>query len=422
MVEDFGLQVLLARALGSENLGAYSLVLAWLGVLLLFATFGIDSIFVRFVPKYEMSNQGGILGALVYWGFKNAAKYALLISLLIFLLVGILWGITSHLVLKTFIAGAVLLPIFTSLWIRQALFRSLKQIIAARLPDVVFKPLFFAALLFIYWWFQEFQMVSSPRAMLLHCVAAVTSLLLAIRLFRYDVPPHDETIDLKPHVAEWRASALPLLGVSVMIALANEVDKIALGFFCPMSEVGQYSVAFRLSLFVSFGSDSILAMGVPLLSGALASRSTEGFQKITSKVSLWLLTVTLPLFIGVSLFGGEVLRLFGRDFGNSYSLLVILAAGQFAYSLNGVAGSILVISNKPETLFRAALILLVGSVVLSSFAAYVGGSVAVAVVAATMLAVRGFLFSRIAKGLLSVETGGLFTLRYFFNLRKNRIP
>ncbi|MCU1491166.1 MAG: Polysaccharide biosynthesis protein, partial [Acidimicrobiaceae bacterium] len=65
MATSYGLQILLARSLGTGGFGLYSYVLAWMGPLAMFAGLGLSTVALRFLPVYRDGRDGERLAGLV---------------------------------------------------------------------------------------------------------------------------------------------------------------------------------------------------------------------------------------------------------------------------------------------------------------------------------------------------------------------
>ncbi len=400
----FAQHITLARSMGPPDLGAYSIVLSWLGISVIVAGCGLDSVFVRYSAPYAAKKEWSTLRALLRWGLHLSLRVALGLSLFIIVLAVLLDGLIPSTLQRAFFAAAFFLPIWVLVLLRQALLRSLKQITLSRFPDIILRPVLFLGLLFV-----TAQQcgggLSAATGMWLHALSAGAALVVGWLLSRGSLPRCACVTYSPEQRAEWRASAFPLLVVSLLTVLLSEIDKVGLGIVSTLGDVGVYSVAARLGVFTAFGVDAISSIALPLLSEFAAARPKAELQNLVRKITLGMFSSSALLAAMLVAFGGEVISFFGSAYADAYQPLVILCIGQAISAAFGPAGFLLVAAGRNRELIGALIISLVVAIVAILLAGFYFGAIGAAAVSAGALVLRGALYARSCRISLGIRTG-----------------
>ena len=140
---------------------------------------------------------------------------------------------------------------------------------------------------------------------------------------------------------EWLIVSIPILSIALMQLLVRSTDTIILGFFHGTAVSGPYSVANRIALLAAFGLMAINAVLPPLISSYYTNKKIKELQSIV--------TLSARLNFGFSLFSTlmiillheYILNLFGLEFKEASSALIVLCAGQVINALTGSVGFVL---------------------------------------------------------------------------------
>ena len=135
--------------------------------------------------------------------------------------------------------------------------------------------------------------------------------------------------------------SLPMMMSSTVLFLLNWTDVFMLGYFRPMKEVGIYNVAFKiasLGLLIIIVFNVIIAPQIALFYQLNQKDKLKNYvQGATRLIALF----TLPLVLGIIFFNESFLNLFGSDFLEGRTALVILSAGVLINALSGNVDQIL---------------------------------------------------------------------------------
>lgn len=176
--------------------------------------------------------------------------------------------------------------------------------------------------------------------------------------------------------------AKPFLFISLGGVIISYTDILVVGFFGGDEDVGVYAVAMKLAL--------VSAVILSLYNSILAPKITKLYNEDLDQMKLIIQRSTRELFVIASLitvfivlFAKELLMLFGTEFIEGVTVLIILAIGQFVNVAFGSTGYLLMMTGH-ETLFRnivlfVALLNIPASIMFFSFYGIDGVALATAV-------------------------------------------
>lgn len=148
-----------------------------------------------------------------------------------------------------------------------------------------------------------------------------------------------DTVGVK-HLPLLRYSlTLMFVGLSYQVIL--RVPQVLLGHLGTSTDVGVYSAGGSFALAFGFMTLTFLQPAIPMMVDLYETGQTEGLCKLYQSTTRWTLAVVMPAFLFLSLFSGEVMRLFGRGFGSAGPVLLILSLGWLVYYGKGPGGALL---------------------------------------------------------------------------------
>lgn len=144
------------------------------------------------------------------------------------------------------------------------------------------------------------------------------------------------------------------------------VDVIILGFFVTHSNISDYEIAWKFSLFFVILSRSIAVSIFPQISNL---KSKNDFHEISMIITSSLIPVSLmilPAIFGAVLYGGQILELFfGAEYRDAKFVLVILLGEKFFFSIFLILQHSLRALGYPKTSAKATISSMVINIVLN---------------------------------------------------------
>jgi O-antigen/teichoic acid export membrane protein len=125
------------------------------------------------------------------------------------------------------------------------------------------------------------------------------------------------------------------------------IDTILLGLYRSSAEVGRYNVATRLVLLATIVMPPISAAFAPRIADLYHRGRLESLRRTYEAATSWIVRLSLPGFVILIAFPGDLLALFGRGFRVAAAVSVILAVGKLTDAATGPCGLMLNMSGRP---------------------------------------------------------------------------
>lgn len=341
----FSISVLLARILGPSLLGRYQLGLTVIQIATIFTVAGFDRGLIRFLPILQMKeNQEG--RALVALNIKISLALSIAFAAALYFAAPILSTHYFHSdkmteVLRLF---SIYLPVLSILRIVSGAMAGLKRAdLNSHIENVLSPVVFLILLLLIY--LLGGDLVSSIFARTAtHLLGAVILIFFLLK----NLPGSTQNTERSLSLRRFLSFSIPLMLIGLIYFLLGQMDILMLGYFLGESEVGIYSVAVKLALFIIFGPQVVLPVIRPLFSELSERRDFEMLKNLYKTVSKWILYSGLFVFGPLLILRLEVLNIFGAEFVVGGNVLIVLGIGHLGSTLTGPTGQMLVMTGKEK--------------------------------------------------------------------------
>ena len=376
-------KVYLARVLGAENLGLYALGVTLIGFIGIFNTLGLPQSAVRFVASYVAARKFKELHALLWRG----AGVLLAANLL---LAGVVVIFGRWIAVRFYHSPALVqyLPLFAVMMLVGVISTFYGKVLAGyrdlKLRTVIVNFIGSPLNILI-----AVLLISAGLGLRGYLLAQIASgaavcvlLLIAVRSFT----PREARLfgawGANPGREVWSFSTA-MLGVAFLEFLLAQVDKIALGYYQGARQVGIYSVAAALVVYVPLALSSVNQIFAPTIAD-LHTRGEHGMlARLFQSLTKWVVGLTLPLALVVMVFARPLMRIFGHDFEVGWPILIIGTAGQLINCGVGSVGYLLVMSGNEKRLLKVQAIMtavmVIGSAALIPVWGIYGAAVAAAI-------------------------------------------
>ncbi len=407
---NFGLQILLARSLGTADYGVYVYALRWLGLLALLCQCGLAVGSLRFVPAYAATTDGSHLR-----GFLRAG--ALLVATAGAAVAALGWGALAVLGSQlapgtklTFALALIGLPLYGLLQVWGATLRGLGRVVRSQLPMAVLRPVFLG-LGVAGWWLASGSgtggRLTAATAMALNLGAVVLALALLGGWLRGALPAAVATARPRYRWREWRRVMLPLMLQNLIGTIVQRLDILLIGVLLGAYEVALYAAASRVAGLLALARKAVNAWAAPAISDLHARGRRPDLALLARRASRTIAGLSLPIAAAILLASQPVLRAFGDQFLAARGILLLLAVGHLAASFIGPASFLLAMTGGERTVVRISALSMLASaglylVVIPSWglvgaaavaaATRFGFHLALAVAARRRLGVRATLF------------------------------
>jgi len=361
----FLMGVVLVRVLGAENYGIYGYVLSIIRILNIPAEFGLPNLIIRETAKNLVFKQWKLLRGLWSWSVKTV------------LIIGsiLLFGTFSYLyfsrntidsaILETITYAIFLLPILALGHLRKSQLMCLDKVVLAQLPEQVLQPAMVG--LFVLFVPIKFNIdIKASHAMGLTLLAAGIAFIIGTILLFKNIPENIRHAKPEYDKKAWIKSAIPFAGNSGMQILNKQASVIILGIFASAADIGFYKLAVSLAISASIGTQVVTLVVIPKFSSLYAKKDMQRLQKLVRASALISFLISSGVFFFFFIFGRQFLGLvYGRDFHQALTPLLILLVGQFLNASTGPAGQLLNMTGYELMTMKGIGISLISNVILN---------------------------------------------------------
>lgn len=340
--------IYVARQLGAEIFGLYSIGLSLFNLLAIMAVMGLDSAVLHFVP-----------GAWAH-GRERAARSTLRSALRIGLLAGSMAGMalwmTSDLlsqyvfseeglaqVLPFFAAG---IPAYAVGAILLSGLQAMHDVKWRMLVKYVSEPAVkFILTIALIWagWALSGVLAGIVAALWLSVLLGWITLRRCMATGRPAIRQEEDGEVATGIVAKYAA---PLLVGMVFNVIARRSDVLILGYHFPAAEAGIYAAALQTAGIIAIVLQSMESVIAAPLSKALASGQIVETRNVYQLSLRWAVTIGVPLVLVSALWPAEILGVFGHTFRDGAAAFVVLALAQFVILATGSANYVLLLSGR----------------------------------------------------------------------------
>ncbi len=328
--------ILLARSLGATQYGAYAYIFAWVGAFTILAMSGFGSILIREIASYLTRQSWGLIKGILYY----VGAHATFVSICVVALVGAAaWLFKANLNPAVFPAvwlALLIIPFQALANLSTFAMQGFKRAVLGRVPPVLIQAPLFVALLLLVTWLKP-RGLAAIDAVALHLVALFVGLLVGLWLLRRTLPLQVVASEPEYQRSIWLRSAVPLLVVAGMFEVNNRAPVIMLGTLSGLKEAGIYSVAALITSFISLILASANAALGPVISSLYVSGEMVRLQKIITRSARVTFLIALVVAVSIIVLRQWVLLVFGQEFEQSGTAVIILSLGQL---FNVAAGSV----------------------------------------------------------------------------------
>ncbi len=138
--------------------------------------------------------------------------------------------------------------------------------------------------------------------------------------------------------------SLPLMFVSAIGIIMHWTDIIMLGILKDAKDVGLYHPVERTAGLIRMILFAFASIFAPLFSQYFHEKNQTKMLEVFQLSTKWILLTSLPLFIFLILFSNTILMLFGSEFGNNSLALPILTVGIMIQAIFGLGSPSLTMS------------------------------------------------------------------------------
>ena len=342
MVLNFAITFALTRQLGVSGYGAFAFASAWALLLGFPATLGLPPLVVREVAAYRVTQSWGDVRGLL----RRANQVVVAASLAVggtALGVSYASGWPSAELHRPTLLALALIPLTALVSLRQSAILGFGRVVLARLPEALVGPAILLLLIVVLTPTLD-DRFSASWAIGANIAAMSLAAALGVVMLRRTLPADLRHAPLQFETGRWARLALPLVLFGAIQAVNVQIGTVLVGALGGSREAGIYSVANRAAGLIAFVLLGAMPALMPVIAELHARRDLARLQMLLTRSSRLVFVSSFPIALGVIVFAGPLLRIFGLGFDGGADALRIIAAGQLVNIAFGYPGTALVMT------------------------------------------------------------------------------
>ena len=331
---------LLARWVGVEYLGIYSLANSIILIAEVLAKMGLETGIMRFVSRLDPQPNKEHIQRIVSSALKMTSVLSVIVMAVI--IFGSGWLVNSFLkeppVLRTvLIVFALTMPFNAFTLVSAFATQGFKLMKYKVLTTQIVKPTVLFGVMVLSFWF-----ISKEAALMLPMV--VSGVLGSILIFKFLQTLSGVTVKSvlsAPFDKAMFTFSIPLMFVTILQTFMHWMDILMLGYFTDAATVGLYHPAARTAGLLQALLIAFISIYAPILSQLHSKGKVNEMSRICKLVSRWILTFAAPISLIFVLYPIKVMLLFGPDYMVSAPVLIILTYASFIQAVLSAPGAVL---------------------------------------------------------------------------------
>lgn len=333
------LAILLARVLGTVELGYYSLALSTLNIAMGVALFGLDAAVIRFVAVMQSRDD-----AQKTW---ESIQIGTGLSLIFSTLVGIFLYIFSFYLAINVFNDIQLVPYLqlTSIFIPMLVvndqlsnvLKGFKKFDLSVFAQYIFQPiarLIITGIIF-------FIGLNAKTAIIAYCLATISSTGLLIYFLNRNFSLKGKIKVSGSLLKETLIFSIPVWLSSLLSRFKNNIQTLFIGSWDTIAGVGIFAVASQITFVSSEISSAINVTSKPIIAELVDQGDISQMERIYQITNKWIVIIQIPIFLIMVLFPKTLLQIFGNEFTDGSLTLIILAFGSLLKVGTGMGGIII---------------------------------------------------------------------------------
>ena len=350
----FLITFLVARLLTAEDYGMYNLAISGAAIAAAFARFGLDTGTLRYVAVMNgRRDQEGLWGTLQV-GVVGTVLFGSLAATLLFALA---YPIAEHAFdaprLAPFLqVASVFVPMLALGDILSAATRGFKSMRESVLSENIIQPLVRLVIIVLL----ALTGMDVVKAIVAFGLADVASGIMLIYFLNKRFGLRRPLQDARRPTREIVGFSLPLWLSDIMSSLRGNLQTILIGSLSTIRNVGIFTIADQVNMVGSIVHQAIVVSARPVVSELHDQGDWRQLTRLYQTTTRWVIMLNLPAILLMFLFPRQIMSLFGSEFTEGASALVILAGASLINIATGMCGAIIEMTGQSKwKLFNSAL-------------------------------------------------------------------
>lgn len=377
--------IIIARVLGAEGFGLYTLAITTAILLASLSRLGLSEGIIHFLPPAIRNRDQSQISGILKFSLSLPVIIALVLALLLYGLSDLLADLLFHDVN----AGlglrwvSIAIPLMAFGRVIMASLRGFKlmryEVYAESIAFSLTRLVFTLLLVQIGW--------DLPGALAAYAISwIITDILLIIFLNR--------TYSIKYIFGEAKFNIRKMLSFSAPVCLTQVISQLRgtfelffLGMISTLAAVGVYSAAVRIQMVGIMFLAAADMVSKPIISDIFHRGDLVQLGSLYKTLTRWSFLFIIPFFITIILFAEPIMAIFGEEFSSGALVLIIVSIGTLINASTGICSAMIVMTGHSRISLINSLIVISLSVILNLLLIPLWGIIGAAVAAALSMAI-----------------------------------
>jgi len=334
---------LLARWVGAEFLGIYSLANSIMLISEVLGKMGLETGIMRFVSRMNLETDSEKIQKVIASALKMTAAFSLVI--MVGLIISSEYIVTQilnepALLTSVLIVFAIAIPFNALTLVSAFATQGFKRLKYKTLVTQFLNPTLLLSSMVICFWFVSIE----SSIMIPMLVTGVIGFFVMISVLKKVSGVSNDQIIKSKFDSTLLKFSYPLMFVTILQTFMHWMDILMLGYFTDATTVGLYHPAARTAGLLQALLLSFTSIYAPMIAQFHSEGDSKKMGDTYKLVSRWLLMCAIPISAVFIIFPEKVLLLFGAEYVSSAMVLVILTAATFIQAVLGASGPTLSMS------------------------------------------------------------------------------
>jgi len=331
--------LLLARILGADQLGLYSLSLSALNITMGLSLFGLDAAIIRFIAiKAGREDDEGTWGAL---------QIGIGLSFILSALLGTALYAYSFVIAEKVFHEPRLVPLLQLasvfvpiLVVNDQLFNAIRgfkkfneSVIAQYVYQPVTRLIMIGGLAIIG--------LNAKNAIVAYALSTITASIAMFFVLNKSFSLRRAIKVIPGQLKEILTFAFPVWLSGLMVKFQGNIQTLFIGTMNTITGVGIFSIANQITMVSGEFSSSINTTSKPVIAELDDQKDIKQMEHIYQLANKWVVMVQIPIFLFMVIFPKPILSIFGESYTGGATALVILAIANFVKVSTGMGGIII---------------------------------------------------------------------------------
>ncbi len=335
----FVIAFLLARVLGAEEFGIYSLALSAAAIVSTISLIGMDDAVLRNIAVHASQKDEESLWGALQLTFVFTISMSIILGIVLFYFADSIAKIifSEPLLASMLRLVALIVPILTLSEMLVFATRGFKRMdygVIAR--DFIQLPIRIVLLVIL-----ALLNLNAFTAMITFGVADLTASIALVFFLNKKFPLKRPLKAAKRDVRGLLNFSLPFWFSDILNTVRNNIQVMMLGSLSTISSAGIFTIVSRVNLLSIITYRSVQTSIRPIIAELQSKNRWNDVGHLYQTSTRWALLVNIPMTLIMILFSEQILLIFGESFKEGGLALAILAVSEFIKVLTGMSGTII---------------------------------------------------------------------------------